>query len=200
MNKYKILSFYKYVDVAEPEVFAKEHLDWCLQNSVKGKVYIAKEGINGSIFGDEAATTKYKNHLTGYKIFEDVWFKETETDVEAFTKMHVRVKDEIVNSQLKVDLKNTAPKLTPEQLFNFYKEGKDFIIVDARNDYESKLGRFKNAITPQVKHFRDWPKAVESLEQFKNKTIITYCTGGIRCEKASAYMREHGFNNVYQIH
>lgn len=200
MNKYKVLSFYKYVEVAEPESFAKEHLEWCLQNEIKGKVYVAKEGINGSIFGDEEATSKYKNHLTGYKMFEDIWFKETPTDIAAFPKMHVRVKEEIVNSHLKVDLKNTAPKLTPEQLFNFYKEGKDFIIVDVRNDYESKLGRFKNAITPQVRHFRDWPKVVESLEQFKNKTIITYCTGGIRCEKASAYMREHGFENVYQIH
>ena len=114
--------------------------------------------------------------------------------------MHVRVKNEIVNSKLNVDLKNTAPKLTPEQLFNFYKDEKDFIIVDARNDYESKLGRFKNEITPRVRHFRDLPGVVESLEQFKDKTIITYCTGGIRCEKASAYLREKGFKNVYQIH
>ena len=71
--------------------------------------------------------------------------------------------------------------------------------MDARNWYESKIGKFKNAITPQITHFREWPKVVESLSEYKEKTIVTYCTGGIRCEKASAYMREQGFKDVYQI-
>jgi UPF0176 protein len=188
------------VDIENPELLAKEHLDWCLVNGVKGKVYLAKEGISGSVFGDDEVTGKYKSHLKSYKIFEDIWFKETPTDQIAFNKMHVRVKTEIVNSGLHdTKLEHTAPKLTPEQLLKFYEDKKDFLIVDARNWYESKIGRFKNAITPQITHFREWPKVVESLSEYKDKTIITYCTGGIRCEKASAYMREKGFNNVYQI-
>jgi len=134
MSKYKVISFYKYVEVENPEEFAKEHLNWCLKNVIKGKVYLAKEGINGSVFGDEEATTKYKNHLISFKIFEDIFFKETPTDQIAFKKMHVRVKDEIVNSGLnETKIENTAPKLTPEQLLKFYKGGKDFVIVDARN-------------------------------------------------------------------
>ncbi|MBP9121457.1 MAG: rhodanese-related sulfurtransferase, partial [Ignavibacterium sp.] len=166
----------------------------------KGKVYLAKEGISGSIFGDDELTRKYKNYLKGYKIFEDIWFKETPTDSVAFSKMHVRVKEEIVNSGLRsTKLEHTAPKLTPEQLLKFYEDKKDFVIVDARNWYESKIGKFKNAITPQITHFREWPKVVESLSEYKDKTIVTYCTGGIRCEKASAYMREQGFKDVYQI-
>ena len=200
MNKYKVISFYKYVDVENPESLAKEHLDWCLTNGVKGKVYLAKEGISGSVFGNDEVTSKYKNQLKSYKIFEDVWFKETPTDQVAFNKMHVRVKNEIVNSGLnKTSLEYTAPKLTPEQLLKFYEDKKDFVIVDARNWYESKIGKFKNAITPQITHFREWPKVVESLSEYKEKTIVTYCTGGIRCEKASAYMREQGFKDVYQI-
>ncbi|MEO8231810.1 MAG: rhodanese-related sulfurtransferase [Ignavibacteriota bacterium] len=200
MSNYKVISFYKYVDVENPEELAKQHLNWCLENGVSGKVYLAKEGINGSVFGDEQTLSNYKNHLKSFKIFEDVWFKETETDTIAYSKMHVRVKDEIVNSGLrKTKLEHTAPKLTPEQLVNFYESKKDFVIVDARNWYESKIGRFKNAITPQVKHFREWPEVVESLKGFKDRTIVTYCTGGIRCEKASAYMREQGFKDVYQI-
>lgn len=200
MNKYKVISFYKYVNIEDPEAFFKEHLNWCLENGIKGKVYLAKEGISGSIFGDDEVTSKYKNHLKNYKIFEDVWFKETPTDQIAFNKMHVRVKSEIVNSGLtKTSLEHTAPKLTPEQLLKFYENKKDFVIVDARNWYESKIGKFKDAITPQITHFREWPKVVESLSEYKDKTIVTYCTGGIRCEKASAYMREQGFKDVYQI-
>lgn len=200
MHQYKVISFYKYVKIEDPEILMKEHLNWCLENGLKGKVYLAKEGISGSIFGDDELTRKYKNYLKSYKIFEDVWFKETPTDSVAFSKMHVRVKEEIVNSGLRsTKLDHTAPKLTPEQLLKFYEEKKDFVIVDARNWYESKIGKFKNAITPQITHFREWPKVVESLSAYKDKTIVTYCTGGIRCEKASAYMREQGFKDVYQI-
>ncbi|HEX7357088.1 MAG TPA: rhodanese-related sulfurtransferase [Ignavibacteriaceae bacterium] len=200
MNKYKVISFYKYVKIEDPESLAKDHLNWCMQNNIKGKVYLANEGINGSVFGDNQTTAYYKNQLKSYKIFEDIWFKETATDKIAFSKLHVRVKQEIVNSGLmKTKLKNTAPKLTPEQLLKLYEDKKDFVIVDARNWYESKIGKFKNAITPQITHFREWPKVVDSLNDYKDKTIITYCTGGIRCEKASAYMREKGFKNVYQI-
>lgn len=200
MSKFKVLSFYKYVNIDDPENLAQEHLGWCLKNDVKGKVYLAKEGINGSVFGDNETLEKYKSHLTSYKIFEDVWFKETETEVVAFNKMFVRVKSEIVNSGLiNTRLENTAPKLTPEQLLKFYEDKKDFLIIDSRNWYESKIGKFKNAITPQITHFREWPKVVEDLEEFKDKTIVTYCTGGIRCEKASAYLREQGFKDVYQI-
>jgi UPF0176 protein len=200
INKYKVISFYKYVDVDNPESLAKEHLAWCVENGIKGKVYLAKEGINGSVFGDEGTTDKYKEELKSYKIFSDIWFKETLTNEIAFAKMHVRVKAEIVNSGLmNTKLENTAPKLTPEQLLEFYEDKKDFVIVDARNWYESKIGKFKNAITPEITHFREWPAVVESLKEYKDKTIVTYCTGGIRCEKASAYMREQGFKNVYQI-
>jgi UPF0176 protein len=200
MNKFNVISFYKYVEVDNPEALAKEHLNWCLENGIKGKVYLAKEGISGSIFGYEDSLSKYKEHLKAYKIFEDIWIKETPTDKIAFNKMHVRVKEEIVNSGLvNTRLENTAPKLTPEQLLKFYENKKDFVIVDARNWYESKIGKFKNAITPQITHFREWPKVVDSLKEYKDKTIVTYCTGGIRCEKASAYMREQGFNDIYQI-
>lgn len=200
MYKNKVISFYKYVNIENPEALMKEHLEWCLENGIRGKVYLAKEGISGSIFGDEEAISKYKEHLKSYKSFEDVWFKETPTDRIAFSKMHVRVKEEIVNSGLSdTKLEHTAPKITPEQLLKFYEDKKDFVIVDARNWYESKIGKFKNAITPQITHFREWPKVVESLSEYKDKTVVTYCTGGIRCEKASAYMREQGFKDVYQI-
>ena len=197
---YKVISFYKYVDVEDPESFGKEHLDWCIANGLRGKVYVAKEGINGSIFGTKEKIEIYKSELKKYEIFEDIWFKETETEEIAYPKMHVRVKEEVVNSGLEeIDQKNGGKRLTPEELLKFYKEGTDFVIVDARNWYESRIGKFKNAITPDITHFREWPRVVESLKDYKDKTVVTYCTGGIRCEKASAYMIKKGFKNVYQL-
>jgi UPF0176 protein len=197
---YKVISFYKYVDIDDPESFAKEHLNWCLKQGLKGKIYLAKEGINGSISGTFEQTALYKIHLKNYSVFKDILFKETFTDRIAYPKMHIRVKDEIVNSGLdKVDLKRGGKRLSPEALLKFYEEGKDFLIIDARNWYESKIGRFKNAFAPDITHFREWPKVVESLKHYKDKTVVTYCTGGIRCEKASAYMVEQGFKDVYQL-
>jgi UPF0176 protein len=201
MAKYKVISFYKYVSIEDPEAFVKEHLQWCIENGIKGKVYVATEGISGAVFEVKEKTELYKSHLRTYKLFGDMWFKETETDKIAYFKMHVRVKKEIVNSGLlNSNLRQGGKRLSPESLLRFYKEGKDFVIVDVRNWYESGIGRFKNAVTPAMTHFREWPKVVESLKkEYKDRTVVTYCTGGIRCEKASAYMIEQGFKDVYQL-
>ncbi len=102
----KVLSFYKYVKIDDPGMLASDHLKWCLSNSIKGKVYLAEEGINGTVFGTYKQMEAYKEHLKSLRIFKDIWFKETETDIEAFSKMHVRVKNEIVNSGFKIDLRN----------------------------------------------------------------------------------------------
>jgi UPF0176 protein len=200
MAKYRIISFYKYVSIEDPEAFVKEHLHWCIENGIKGKVYVATEGISGAIFVVKVKTELYKSHLRTYKLFRDMWFKESETDGIAYSKMHVRVKKEIVNSGLlSINLRRGGKRLSPENLLKFYREGKDFVMVDVRNWYESKIGRFKDAVTPAMTHFREWPEVVESLKEYKNKTVVTYCTGGIRCEKASAYMIKQGFKDVYQL-
>ena len=201
MNDYKVLLFYKYINLKEPELIVHEHLQWCVQNDIKGRVFFASEGVNGTVSGKADNIEKYKSRLKSYPEFKDLWFKEDFADEHVFKKMHVRLKNEIVSGDLKdVSLEHGGKRISPEELFHLYKEGKDFVIVDARNWYESKIGRFKNAITPPMKNFREWKKVVdENLTDYKNKTIVTYCTGGIRCEKASAYMVESGFNDVYQL-
>ncbi len=199
-QNYAVLLFYKYVEVENPEQFMNEHLAWCLQNDIKGRVFVAEEGINGTVSGKKETIKKYKENLKSYPYFENIIFKEDEAGEHAFSKMHVRVKKEIVNSSLNgTSLKNGGKRLTPDKLLELYESGKEFIIIDARNGYESNIGRFKGAITPQMKNFREWPEAVDALKDKKNKTIVTYCTGGIRCEKASAYMIEQGFKDVYQL-
>jgi len=198
---FKVIFFYKYVNIENPEQLVHAHLEWCLKNKIKGRVYFASEGVNGTVSGREEDIEKYKVHLTGFPGLADICFKEDYTDRQVFKKMHVRLKKEIVNGEMiDVSLRNGGKRLTPEELLQFYNEGKDFVIIDARNWYESKIGKFANAITPQMKNFREWKKVVdESLSSFKDKTVVTYCTGGIRCEKASAYLVENGFRDVYQL-
>ncbi|MCX8106219.1 MAG: rhodanese-related sulfurtransferase [Ignavibacterium album] len=201
MSNYKVLLFYKYVEVNNPEKLVSDHLDWCLQHDIRGRVFFAKEGVNGTVSGTLDNIEKYKKHLTSYPEFSDIWFKEDDFNSHAFKKMLVRLKKEIVHG----DLENVKPeqggrRLSPEELLKFYEEGKEFVIVDARNWYESMIGKFKNAITPPLKNFREWKHYVDTeLIKYKDKPVVTYCTGGIRCEKASAYLVEKGFKEVYQI-
>ncbi|MCF8413205.1 MAG: rhodanese-related sulfurtransferase [Melioribacteraceae bacterium] len=202
MASYKVLLFYKYVEVENPEAIVKLHLEFCKKKNIRGRVFFSHEGINATVSGTTENIEEYKKHLTSFKEFEDIWFKEDEADEHAFEKIKVKIKDEIVNSGLGdlVRLENTAKRLKPEELREFYEKGKDFVIVDARNIYESEIGKFKNAITPPMETFRDWPQIVNDLkEQYKDKTVVTYCTGGIRCEKASALMVENGYSDVYQL-
>jgi UPF0176 protein len=197
---YRILLFYKYIDFAEPEKFQAEHLKFCIDHEIKGRVWISGEGINATVSGTKENIEKYKDEIRRYSQFKDVWFKEDKYFEHAFNKTHVRIKKEIVNASFgDVDLTKTGKYLLPRDLNEFYESSKDFIIVDARNDYESIIGKFKNAITPRMETFRDWIKVANDLSEHKNKTIVTYCTGGIRCEKASAYLVERGFKDVYQM-
>lgn len=197
---YRILLFYKYVNFTNPEKFLTEHLNFCNSNDIKGRVWISHEGINATVSGLTENIEKYKNEIRRYGEFKDIWFKEDRNFEHAFTSIHVRIKKEIVHADFgKVNLSNTGKRLKPQELNEFYESGKEFVIVDTRNNYESVIGKFHGAITPQMHTFHDWPEAVKNLEQYKDKTVVTYCTGGIRCEKASAYLVEKGFKDVYQV-
>lgn len=197
---YRILLFYKYIDFPEAPKFVDEHLQFCKANDILGRVWVSHEGINATVSGSIGNIEKYKTEIKNYPQFSDIWFKEDEHHEHVFNKIHVRLKKEIVNASFgEVDLSKTARRLRPEELNHFYESGKDFVIIDARNSYESVIGKFKNAVAPKMETFRDWTKVVEELEEFKAKTIVTYCTGGIRCEKASAYLVQKGFKDVYQM-
>ena len=201
MSDYKVLLFYKYVELKNPELIVEDHLKWCLENDIMGRVFFANEGVNGTVSGLTYNIERYKSHLKCYPEFSDLWFKEDYAGEHSFKKMHVRLKNEIVHGDLKdVSINNGGKRISPEELLQLYQNKKDFVIVDARNWYESKIGKFKNAITPPMKNFREWKNVVDvDLKDYKNQTIVTYCTGGIRCEKASAYMVENGFKDVYQL-
>jgi UPF0176 protein len=128
-------------------------------------------------------------------------WKISDSEIEPFPKLRVAVREEVVSLKALVDVKNRAEYIEPKELRKILDESpEEVIIIDARNNYESKIGKFKNAITPDINNFRDWPEFVESIKDLKDKPVVTYCTGGIRCEKASAYLVEQGFKNVRQLH
>ena len=199
MEKLIVTSFYKYVSLSNLENFQKEHLDFCNEIGIKGKVLIGTEGINASISGNKEQIKEYKKKLKTYKEFSDIKFKDTESTYHPFRKTIVRIRKEIVTSNFNVDPTKTGHHLSPKELKNMYDKKEDFVIIDARNNYESKIGKFKNAITPKIETFREFTKVIAKLNKYKNKKIVMYCTGGVRCEKASALLIKKGFKDVNQI-
>lgn len=195
-----ILLFYKYVEMDNSEKFAVEHKKMCEKLGLKGRILVAKEGINGSVAGTVEKTEAYKEQMRKDSRFADMQFKEDLGISVPFQKMIVKVKKEIVTFGQNVDLKNTGKHLTPKEFLDICNSNdEDVIILDARNNYESKVGKFKNAVTPDIEKFSEFPKVVDGLKDKKDKKIVMYCTGGIRCEKASAYMKEQGFKDVSQL-
>ena len=202
MNKdYLILLYYCYSPIANAELFRQEHHLFCIENGILGRIIIAKEGINGTVSGTKEACAKYMALLKNDERFKHIEFKIEESDKHVFQKLHVRVKSEIVHSSLSHINPNekTGKHLEPLE-FKAMKDNEDVVILDVRSNYEHKLGKFKNAVTLDIENFRDFPEKVKELEHLKNKKILTYCTGGIKCEKASAFLLEQGFEDVYQLH
>lgn len=200
MKDIKIVSsFYKYVKIDNPLEFQQKHLELCLSLGLKGRILVGEEGVNGCVYGDEGSVEKYKQELMDNMLFRDIEFKEHLTNKIAYRKMFVRLRKEIVHSGLDVDLGKTGKFLLPSQLKEMLDRNEDFVLIDMRNDYEFKIGKFRNAITLPMQNFRELPEAVKEIENLKEKRIVVYCTGGIRCEKASAYLNEIGFKDVSQI-
>ena len=195
----KNILFYKYIEIEKIEAFQKEQLKICTSLKLKGKILVAEEGINGCVSGRDENVEKYKKILTQDKRFSDIVFKDGDANQHTFKKMFVRVRKEIITSKFGIQLKNKAPYVEPKQLKEWLDNNEDLIMVDARNDYETHVGKFKNAVDPNIQVFTQWPKILNMLKD-KNKKIVTYCTGGIRCEKASAVLIENGFKNVFQLH
>jgi len=200
-SSFHVLLYYKYVPIPEPESFAAEHLEFCRELGLKGRVLIAGEGINGTLAGPVEATDRYRKWAAEHPLFADMDFKIDEEEWVPFKRLSVRPRKEIVTLGAGDDFdleKETGEYLSPEEWKRTIEE-EDVVLFDVRNDYESAVGRFKNAITPQIETFRELPEALKDYEHLKDKKVLMYCTGGIRCEKASALFRREGFKEVYQL-
>ncbi|WP_247235192.1 rhodanese-related sulfurtransferase [Telluribacter sp. SYSU D00476] len=200
MKPYRVLLYYNYVPIENPEVYRDEHHLFCIENNLLGRIIISKEGLNGTVSGLVEDCEKYIAYIRSDARFAHTEFKIEEHDKHAFHKLHVRVKEEIVNSDLPVDpLVRTGKHLEPAE-FKKLLNDPDVVLVDMRSNYEHSVGKFKGAVTFDMENLRELPEHVHEIEHLKDKKVITYCTGGIKCEKASAYLIEKGFTDVYQLH
>lgn len=203
---FKILLYYKYVPIEDPVTLKDAQKALCQRLGIKGRILVAAEGINGTVAGEESAINQYIEETKKDTRFQDMEWKVSWADEQVFPKLKVVVRDEIVTLGIKktgsdVAIENKAQYIEPEELLKLYENNEDFIIVDARNGYESEIGKFANSVTPTIENFRDFPAFVQQqLSDYKDKPVVTYCTGGVRCEKASAYLVENGFTNVRQLH
>lgn len=197
------LSFYKYVFIANPNLF-RDHLFLTLDAlGVMGRIYIAHEGINGQISVPDSNHESLKNCFETIDYLMNMRLNYAiEDNGKSFFKLKIKVRDKIVADGItdpNFDVENSGIHLDAAA-FNKLTEDPNTIIVDMRNHYESEVGHFENAIRPQVTTFREsLPIIAEQLQEHKNKQVVMYCTGGIRCEKASAYMKYQGFEHVYQL-
>ncbi|MBU5242099.1 rhodanese-related sulfurtransferase [Lactococcus lactis] len=200
---YRVLLYYQYVPIEDGETFAQKHLADCKELGLKGRILVADEGINGTVSGTIEQTNVYMELMKNDPRFSSTIFKIDEAEQSAFKKMHVRYRPELVNLSLEDDV-------NPLELTGAYLDPKEFreamldentVVIDARNDYEFDLGHFRGAIRPEIRSFRELPQWIrDNKEQFMEKRVLTYCTGGIRCEKFSGWLVREGFKDVGQLH
>lgn len=199
---YRILLYYKFVPVPNPEELTQEHLAFCKELGLRGRVLIAPEGINGTVSGTIEQTNRYITYMNEHPLFKGITFKIDPHDRHAFRKMFVRQKKELVTfctEKPASPLVKTGKYLSPKE-FMEHLQRDDVIVLDGRNNYEYDVGHFRNAIRPDVKTFREFPEWIrKNMKQYKDRKIITYCTGGIRCEKLTSFMLQEGFSDVAQL-
>ncbi|MFV0558791.1 MAG: rhodanese-related sulfurtransferase [Enterococcus sp.] len=200
---YRVLLYYNYTPITDPVAFSKEHLAFCKALNLKGRILVAEEGINGTVSGAIADCEAYMAWMKADERFGDTYFKIDESEEMAFKKLFVRPRKELVSL-------NLADDINPNTLTGAYLEPKEFkdalldedtVVIDARNDYEFDLGHFRGAVRPDIRSFRELPQWIrDNKEQFMDKRVVTYCTGGIRCEKFSGWLVREGFKDVAQLH
>ena len=200
MKSHSILLYYIYTPIENTAEYRDEHHLFCIENNLLGRIIISKEGLNGTVSGRVEDCERYMAFIKSDPRFGHIQFKVDQHDGHAFQKLHVRVKDEIVNSDLPVNpLEQTGKHLDPEE-FKAMLNDPEVVLVDMRSNYEHQIGKFKGAVTFDMENLRELPEHVEEIAHLKEKKVITYCTGGIKCEKASAYLISQGFKDVYQLH
>ena len=201
MLKYKITSFYKFVKIENLQSLKAKLLNFCNQHNIKGTIIIAKEGINSTIAGDEISINNFCTFLQKHTFFKDTKFKISFSDIRPFKKMKVKIKKEIVTFNTnELDMSQKGTYLISKEWDQLIAK-EDTIVIDTRNYYEYAMGTFKGAINPHIHHFTelaDWLKG-SLKEEDKKKNIAMFCTGGIRCEKSTAFLKQLRFEKVYHL-
>jgi predicted sulfurtransferase len=199
-----ILLYYRYVDVADPIALKESQEAFCKKVGLTGRILVATEGINGTLGGSDEAAAEYVAWMKTQPLFADMPFKTSPGDQSCFPKLSVKVKKEIVNLGIApeaLSYKDAGTHLTPQEFHAALAAAdENTVIIDGRNAYEARVGKFTGAVVPPVNRFREFPAYIDQqAEELKDKTVLMYCTGGVRCERASAYLKQKGIDKVYQL-
>ena len=200
-KEYVVILFYKFVDIANPQAVADAQKAKCAELGLLGRMLLAEEGVNATFEGTREAVDAYKAWMKQDPLFGDILIKESAGTGQAFRKLSIRVRKEIVTLGAgRFDVaKETATELPSAELEKWYENNEDFVVLDLRNDYEIVSGQFDRTIDPGLANVRDLPQKISDMGDLKNKKVVTVCTGGIRCEKAAIYMAEAGVERVFQL-
>lgn len=201
MNPIVVAALYKFVDLPDYKSLQAPLLAYCEQNNIKGTLLLASEGINGTIAGSRDGVDAMLNYLRNDPRFKDLEHKESHAKSMPFYRMKVRLKKEIVTMGVDgINPNKMAGTYVKPEDWNKLISDPDVVVIDTRNDYEVEIGTFKNAVNPNIKTFRDFPEWLRQQKSLENKPkVAMFCTGGIRCEKSTAFMRTEGFDEVYHL-
>jgi len=200
---FKVTAFYSFIDLSDLLQLKSEFTEFLKKQDIRGTMLIASEGINGTLAGKESSINEFKNFLKSKNLYEAKNFKTSHCEYDPFPRLKIKLKDEIVTIGNKlVDPKKIVGEYIPPEDWNQLIADEEVMVLDTRNTYEHSIGSFKNAIQPETTNFREFPAWLDQVEASgldKNKKVAMFCTGGIRCEKASSLMRSKGFENIYQL-
>lgn len=193
---------YRFVDMPDRDDLQQPFQDVCARLNLKGTILLSTEGINFFLAGKQAEIDGFVEYLEQDERFVGIPLKISHSDYQPFRRMNVRLKKEIISLGLDhiKPAEFTGDEIAPTEFKQWLDEGKEVIVLDTRNDYECRVGTFENAVELDIKSFRDFPRAVSEMPaDLKDKPVVMFCTGGIRCEKASVVMLDAGFTNVKQL-
>lgn len=203
----KVILYYKFVPLSDPEMTMRWQKELCSRLKLKGRVIVSKHGINGTLGGDIENLRQYKREMNASGTFRGIMYKWSDASGDDFPRLSVKVRPELVAfgvpDEVKVNEKGVVgggKHIKPDKLHKLVNE-KEVVFFDGRNAYEAEIGKFKKAVVPNTKTTRDFIKEIESdkYNDIKDKPVVTYCTGGVRCEVLSALMKNRGFKEVYQM-
>ena len=202
-NVFKVAAFYTFVDLLNLVELQKTFFHFLKKENIKGTVLLANEGVNGTVAGTELGIERFKSFLKLHNLYEPKNYKTSTCSEEPFPRLKVKLKDEIVSmgNELADPTKIVGEYVQPED-WNGLISQDDVLVLDTRNTYEFSIGTFAKSIQPETTNFREFPDWLEGLESSdidKNKKVAMFCTGGIRCEKASSLMKAKGFKNIYHL-
>lgn len=193
---------YRFADMPDRDELRQPFRDLCQELDLKGTILLAHEGINFFLAGSQTSIDSFVKWLEEDARFIDIPLKVSYSDYQPFRRMNVRLKKEIISLGLDhiKPAEMTGEEITPTAFKRLLDAGEEVIVLDTRNEYECRIGTFENAFEMNIRSFRDFPKAVSEMdEDLKDKQVVMFCTGGIRCEKASVVMMDAGFSNVKQL-